>query len=50
MLYMVKNAYGRMGIAAVFTAAFALMISTFSSAKRIEVFAVIAMLVTTLTP
>lgn len=41
-LFAVKNPYGRIGIAAGFTALFAAMLAAFSSARRIEIFAATA--------
>ena len=42
VLYLVKNTYGRIGIAAGFTAFFAFFLATFSSARRVEIFAATA--------
>ena len=42
VLYLVKNTYGRIGIAAGFTAFFALFLASFTSARRVEIFAATA--------
>ena len=42
VLFIYKNTYIRIGIAAAFTAVFAGMLAFFSSARRIEVFAATA--------
>jgi hypothetical protein len=42
VLFVVKNPYWRIGIAAVFTALFAGMLAAFSSTRRIEIFAATA--------
>ena len=42
ILYIVKNTYGRIGIAAGFTALFTFFLATFSSARRVEIFAATA--------
>lgn len=42
VLYVVKNTYARIGIAAGFTALFAVFLASFSSARRVEIFAATA--------
>lgn len=42
VLYVVKNTYGRIGIAAGFTTSFAIFLASFSSARRVEIFAATA--------
>lgn len=42
ILYIVKSTFGRIGIAAGFTALFAIFLASFSSARRVEIFAATA--------
>ncbi|OAL22190.1 hypothetical protein AYO22_07234 [Fonsecaea multimorphosa] len=42
VLFIVKNTYGRIGIAAGFTAVFSAVLAAFSSARRVEIFAATA--------